>query len=262
MLAATAELDMLRTLLSLMMTAVVAYAGLCALMYATQRSMIYFPQPRTAGGDAALLVLQVADARIAVTTKPRAGPDALIYFGGNAEDVSLMLPDLAMAFPDHALYLLHYRGYGGSAGQPEESALHADALALFDRVHAEHANVTVIGRSLGGGLAVPLASNRPVARLVLITPFDSLQNVAAHHYPWVPVRWLLHDKYESWRYAPQVTAPTLVLAAEHDEVIPRARTEALYARFPKGIATLRVLAGAGHNTIGENAEYLPLLAGR
>jgi pimeloyl-ACP methyl ester carboxylesterase len=69
------------------------------------------------------------------------------------------------------------------------------------------------------------------------------------------------DKFESWRYAARVTAPTLVVAAERDEVIPHASTEALYSRFNAGIATLRVVAGASHNTISENPEYVTLLRG-
>lgn len=253
---------MLRPLLSLLMTAGVAYVGLCAFLFFAQRSMIYYPQPRALGGNSTLIALPVDDARVQVSTRPRSGPNAVIYFGGNAEDVSYTLSDLAVAFPEHALYLLHYRGYGGSSGAPSEAALQADALVLFDTVYASHPQVVAVGRSLGSGIAVQLASQRPVARLVLVTPYDSLVELAAHHYPWFPVRWLLRDKYESWRYAARVTAPTLLLAAEHDEVIPRARSEALHAHFRPGIASMRVVTGTGHNTIHGSAEYLSLLTGK
>lgn len=84
---------------------------------------------------------------------------------------------------------------------PSEVALVADALALFDRVYAEHPHVVVGGRSLGSGVAVHVASLRPVARLVLVTPYDSLYGIAARQFPYVPVRWLLWDTFESWRYA-------------------------------------------------------------
>jgi pimeloyl-ACP methyl ester carboxylesterase len=96
---------------------------------------------------------------------------------------------------------------------------------------------------------VQLAAARPVTRLVLVTPYDSLQEVAAQQFPYFPVRWLLLDKFESWKYVPQISAPTLVIAAEYDEVIPRASTEALFARFLPGAATSKIIAGAGHNTI-------------
>lgn len=238
-----------------------AYAGLCALLYFSQRSMIYFPQPRAEVAGAATMALPTGAGDVLVTVRHRSGPDALVYFGGNAEDVTYKLPGLASAFPDHAIYLMHYRGYGGSAGAPGEAALFADALALFDKVRGRHENVTAIGRSLGSGVAVHLASVRPVSRLVLVTPYNSIQELAAQQFPYVPVRWLLKDRYESWKYAQQVTAPTLLVMAEPDEVIPRASTEALYRHFRTGVATLKVVAGTGHNTISGNPRYWALLRG-
>ena len=171
------------------------------------------------------------------------------------------MPGLAAAFPDHALYLMHYRGYGGSSGKPSQAALFADALALFDKARDAHSHIVVVGTSLGSGVAVYLASQRPVARLVLVTPYDSLQEVAARQYAIFPVRWLLQDKFESWRYAAQVTAPTLLIAAEHDEIIPRASTELLRTRFRSGLASYKVIAGASHNTVAESPHYIPLLKG-
>jgi pimeloyl-ACP methyl ester carboxylesterase len=156
---------------------------------------------------------------------------------------------------------MHYRGYGGSSGTPSEAALFADAIELFDKVHAEHERVAVVGRSLGSGIAVHLATVRPVSRLVLVTPYHSLQAVASHQYRYFPVRWLLRDKYESFRYAEHVTAPTLVVAAEHDEIIPRWSTDALYAHFREGVASLVIVANSGHNTISDSPEYIPLLRG-
>lgn len=237
------------------------YLGLCGVLFLYQRDLIYFPPPHSPGSGATPLTLPTAGAQVRVTARQRRGPNALLYFGGNAEDVSCSLPSLSTAFPDYAVYLLHYRGYGGSSGTPSEAALFADALALFDKVHTEHQDIVVVGRSLGSGVAVHLASQRPVARLVLVTPYDSLQELAAQRFPYVPVRWLLRDKFESWRYAQQVAAPTLVVAAEHDEVIPRASTEALYKHFRTGVASFKVVAGTSHNTISESPEYMPLLKG-
>lgn len=238
-----------------------AYLGLCGVLFFFQRSLIYFPQPRTIGSGATTITLPMEGGDVLVTARPHSGPSALIYFGGNAEDVSSSLPGFSAAFPGHAIYLLHYRGYGGSSGTPSEAALFADAIALFDKVHDEHENVVAVGRSLGSGVAVHLASVRPVARLVLVTPYNSIQELAALQFPWFPVRWLMRDKFESWRYAKDVAAPTLLVAAEHDEVIPRASTEALYGSFRTGVASLKVIAAAGHNTISESPEYMPLLRG-
>jgi hypothetical protein len=249
----------LRVFLTMLLFVAILFAGLCVVLFAFQRSLIYFPQSRSNQPGTTLMTLQVGTETVLVSTRPDTGSDALLYFGGNAEDVSQNMSGFSAAFPNRAIYLLHYPGYGGSSGSPSEQLIFADALALFDHVHAEHKNIVVMGRSLGSGVAVRLASVRPVERLVLITPYDSLGDVAAHNYPFLPVRWLLRDKFESWRYAPQVRAPTRIIVAEQDEVIPRASTERLRSRFKEGIASYVVVAGVGHNTISESPDYLALL---
>lgn len=248
-----------RMLTMLITVAAVLYLAFCAFLFTVQRSLIYYPVPRDP--RAPLAQLTVADATINLTVRAATGPDALLYFGGNAEDVSANLDDFVRTFPDHALYLMHYRGYGGSTGRPSEAALHADAEALFDHVQAAHPRITVIGRSLGSGIAVRLARVRAVERLVLVTPFDSLLGVAAAAYPLVPVRWLLRDRYESWRHAPHVTAPVTLIAAERDTLIPPARAQALFARFAPGRAQLHVVRDADHNSISARPGYLDLLRG-
>jgi uncharacterized protein len=84
----------------------------------------------------------------------------------------------------------------------------------------------VIGRSLGSGVAIRVASERRVERLLLVTPYDSLLKIAAGRFRYFPLTWLMLDKFESWRYAPKVTAPTQLIAAQYDEVIPLSSTEA------------------------------------
>jgi uncharacterized protein len=237
------------------------YVAICVFVFVTQRSLIYFPQPSWLGDRDTNVALPAADAQVFASVRPRPGTKAVVYFGGNAEDVTLSIPGLAAAFPEHALYLLQYRSYGRSGGKPSETALVGDALALFDLAHREHASVEVVGRSLGTGIALQVASARPVARLVLVTPYDSLLAIAQTRFPFLPVSWLMLDRYESWRHAPKVTAPTHVIAAEHDEVIPRASTERLLSRFAPGIATLTVIANADHNSVSEQPEYGPILGG-
>jgi pimeloyl-ACP methyl ester carboxylesterase len=132
-------------------------------------------------------------------------------------------------------------------------------MSLFDKVYADHPQVAVVGRSLGSGVAVRLASYRPVAKLLLITPYNSLEELAERQFRWLPVRWLLKDKFESWRYAEHITVPTRLIAAEHDEVIPGASTRRLYSHFRPGVATLQVIAGTGHNSIGNSPDYVKAL---
>ncbi|VVM42000.1 hypothetical protein PS662_00343 [Pseudomonas fluorescens] len=250
---------MSRTLMVIVVIVVALYLALCVALFVFQRALIYFPQPAALATPQTMLTLAVADARVQVSVRPHAGPNALIYFGGNAEDVSRNLPEFSEAFPDHALYLLHYRGFGGSSGSPSEEAIAQDALTLFDKVYDTHPQVAVVGRSLGSGVAVRLASQRPAARLILITPYNSLEDLAVRQYPVFPVKWLLKDRFESWKYAEHISIPTLLLAAEDDEVIPRSSTEALFGHFAKGVASLKVIPGVGHNSISASPEYLKLM---
>ncbi len=231
-----------------------SYIALCGFFYLKQSDYLYYPQPRAAHGRETI-TLPIENGEVLVTVRRHDGPNAALYFGGNAEDVSASGPELARAFPEHALYLMHYRGYGGSSGSPSEAALVADALALFDHARAEHENVLVIGRSLGSSVAIQLAAVRPVSRLVLVTPFESVQSLAAKMLPYLPVRWLLRDKFESGKYAPRVAAPTVVLTADEDEVIPAWSTTALVRQFRPGVATHHVIDGVGHNTISASPDY-------
>jgi len=242
-----------------MAVAIALYLAGCLGLFLVQRAFIYFPPPRALVEAPSTSTLAVPGARLLVSERPAPGRKAVLYLGGNAEDVSASLPLLARAFPRHALYLPHYRGYAGSSGTPTEAALVADALLLFDKIAATHPEVVVIGRSLGSGVAVQVASRRQAARLVLVTPFDSLQALAAQQFPTMPVRLLLRDKYESWRYASQVKAPTLILAAGEDEIIPAASTQRLLQHFAPGVASMRVIPDAGHNTISETQAYLHAL---
>ena len=250
---------MLRTLVSLAGLAGAAYLALCAWVYATQRAQIYFPVPESHQPGLQATWLESQGERIKVWTVPRPGTRALVYFGGNAEDVAGNAESFAAAFPGHSLYLVNYRGYGGSTGRPSEAGLHADALVVYDHVRREHDAVTVVGRSLGSGVAVQLASKRPVDRLVLVTAYDSLVNVARHYFRWLPVGLLLRDRYDSARRAGAIRAPVLIVAAGDDEIIPRSRTEALVASFAPGQARLVVVPGVTHNTLDWSPGYLGAL---
>ncbi len=252
---------MSRTIPILLTIIVLAYLGICAALFIFQRSLIYFPQPRSPRSGSTILTLPIADETVLASALPREGSKAIIYFGGNAEDVSQSMPGFAEAFPEHSIYLMHYRGYGGSSGSPSEQAILADALVLFDEARARHENITIIGRSLGSGVAVYIASLREADRLVLVTPYDSLADIAAAQFPFFPVSLLLKDKYESWRHAPAVSAPTLIITAEHDTLVPRARSEKLLSRFQSGVAELAVIRGTDHNSVSMSPEYRTLLAG-
>src|SRR5258708_9920012 len=124
-----------RTILILAAVAALIYIALSLALFLAQRSFIYFPQPKSTGDNGTALTLNVDGERILVSTRPREGSDAVIYFGGNAEDVSRSLPTLADAFPDRFLYAVNYRAYGRSTRNPSETPLLPHPLALFDTVH-------------------------------------------------------------------------------------------------------------------------------
>ncbi|WP_255469969.1 alpha/beta fold hydrolase [Pseudoxanthomonas sp. z9] len=242
--------------LALLALPVLAWLALCAGMYAQQRHFIYFPQAtRTlvAGTD---FELRRDDLTLHGWRLHPDQADALIYFGGNAERVQDNAADFDRALPDWSIYLLPYRGYGANAGSPDEARLVADALALYDDVRKRHPHgrIAVIGRSLGSAIAVQVAARRPVDRLVLVTPFDSLAAVAGTHYPWLPVRWLLRDRYESVRHLPAHRGEWLLLRAGHDAVVPPAHTDRLVAAAatpPRVIA----FADAGHDDLSASPRY-------
>jgi len=237
----------------------VAYLALCAWVFATQRSQIYFPTPPVSH-RAAVTWIDSQGERIKVWSVPRDGSQALLYFGGNAEDVGANLAGFAAAFPSHSLFLVNYRGYGGSSGRPREDALIADALAVFDHVHAIHPEVTAMGRSLGSGVAVQLASARPVHGLVLVTPFDSMLNLAEEYFRWLPMRLLLRDRYDSQRHAQEISAPVLIVIAAEDEIVPTRRSRALAEAFRPGQVSVVVIDGAGHNSLDLAPDYLRAVA--
>ena len=245
----------MRAVLYAGLLAAAVYVLVCALLYLAQSRLLYLPTPEVARTGARSLRIERGDATLRVWELHGAAQPALIYFGGNAEDVGANVPDFDAAFPERAVYLVNYRGYGGSTGRPSEAVLIADAKAIHDSVSAHHAPVAVIGRSLGSGVAVALAAGRPVERLILVTPFDSIANVAADHFRWLPVRSLLRDRYDSLQRVRQVSAPTLVVVAEHDEVVFRERSDALIAAIPPPLRHTLLVAGATHNDVSFYPAY-------
>ncbi len=235
------------------------YLAICGLLYLSQRSYNYYPVKRSAGTPT--ITLDGGEARVLVSTNHVESDRAVLYFGGNAEDVSQAVGLLSQAFPDAAIYAMHYRGYGGSTGTPSEPALVSDAMALFDQVARQHPRVSIVGRSLGSGIAVQVAAAKPVERLVLVTPYNSMLELAGERFKWLPTRFLLQDKYESWRYVSRLHVPTTIITARHDRVIPAASSQRLADAFPSGVVKMVQIADADHNSVSRSPQYLAALGG-
>ncbi len=189
---------------------------------------------------------------------PVARPPLVIYFGGNAEEATGGAPDVERIYGQRAVLTVNYRGYGASGGRPSESAIVADALAIYDwaahRTDLDGTRIALHGRSLGSGVAVQVAAARPVRCVVLTTPFDSARDVAAGVYPWLPVGLLMRHPFDSLARAPHVKVPALMLVGEADTLIPPAHSRRLAAAWG-GPVDLVAYPGFGHNDVHLNPRY-------
>lgn len=241
-------MTMLKPLAGLLALFALAYLALCGWFFLNQRDFIYFPQFSRTDVPRTDYTLAVGDLTLHGWVVNPGKPDAIIYLGGNAEPLHVLRPMLKVGFPTHTSYLLPYRGYGPNDGSPDEQALVADSVALLDQVRAMHpqGELTVIGRSLGSGVASSLAARRRIDRLVLITPFDSLADVGQAHYRWLPVRRLIRERYDSVAHLRDHAGTVLVVRADHDRIIPAANTARLLASLGPRSSEF-VVPGADHD---------------
>ena len=232
-----------------------------ALIWTMQRRLIYFatsgvPTPAEIGlTDVEQVTFETTDGLrlsgwfvAASGTSPRV---TVVVFHGNAGNRGHRGP-LAAALHRSGLQvlLLDYRGYGGNPGAPTEDGLAADSRAarayLAGRPDVDPSRIVYFGESLGTAVAIALAVEHPPAALVLRSPFTSMTDVGLHHYPFLPVRLLLRDRFAAIDRIQRIRAPLLVIAGGHDRIVPVENSRRLYdaAAAPK---TLLVLSGADHN---------------
>jgi fermentation-respiration switch protein FrsA (DUF1100 family) len=239
-------------------------------MLAGCEDLVYFPQPLPRGAHEAIIARHpgveglrferpdgvVLRGWLARGSDPAPRP-LVLYFGGNAEEVSWLL-DQRGAFAGWDLALVNYRGYGASTGKPSETRLSDDALALYDQLAArpdiDARRIVAIGRSLGSGVVTYLASERRLAGVVLIAPFDSITAVGQRHYPFVPVGLILGNRYDSLSRAPGIRTPLLMITGERDQVIPAAHSERLYQAWAGSKRAVKI-PNAGHNDLQDHASY-------
>ncbi|MEN8214763.1 MAG: alpha/beta hydrolase, partial [Pseudomonadota bacterium] len=191
-------------IVTLLLLLVIGYLLMALYLYINQRSMIYFPHKGPSDLHDTNFTLQSDGHTLKGWTVNPGQEHAVIYFGGNSERIEGNITVFGQILPHYTLYLINYRGFGESDGKPTEEGLYRDALAIYDQLNTEYAHISVIGRSLGSGVATWLASSRKVERLVLITPFDSAQEIAQKAYPYFPMSLLLKEKHDSWSRAQQI----------------------------------------------------------
>ncbi len=240
---------------------VAVIAAVLVLIWAMQRRLMYFPTSGVpAPGEIGLtgvepVTFETTDGLgLSGWFVAASGPPphvTVLVFNGNAGNRAHRGP-LAAALHRHGLQVLlvDYRGYGGNPGAPTENGLAADSRAarayLAGRPGVDLSRLVYFGESLGTAVAVDLAVEHPPAALVLRSPFTSMADVGQHHYPFLPVRLLLRDRFAAIDRIRRIRVPLLVIAGGHDRIVPIENSRRVYeaAVTPK---TLLVLPDADHN---------------
>jgi fermentation-respiration switch protein FrsA (DUF1100 family) len=252
---------------TILLALVVGYLAIAILLWVAQERILFHPMPSAvpplapAGWHLDVVSYRARDGtRLAgvLLMPPSTRPPLVIYYGGNAEEVTAYAPRVQATYGDRAVLLVNYRGYGASEGEPGEKALVSDALELYDWAAAlpqvDGRRIALHGRSLGSGVAVAVAAQKPATCLILTTPFDSALEVASKMYPWLPVSWLMRHPFDSTALAPRIDKPALVLIAEADNVIPRRHSERLADHWG-GPVDRRRFPGFGHNDLDLHPAY-------
>ena len=244
------------------------YAALVGALYVIQRGLIYHPSqsmrpPAEVGVPDMRPLTVVAEDAVAVVSwyRPaRDGRPTIVYFQGNGGNIA----DRAFKARIYldagfGMLLVGYRGYGNNPGEPTEPGLYADGrahLAFLATEGVPPQKWVLYGESLGGGVAVELAQEQaakgaPVGAVVLEAPFTSLGDAAAAHYPFVPARALVKDRFDSLSKIARIGAPLFVAHGENDLVVPAKQGRKLFeaARNPK---EGHWIAGAQHNDLHEH----------
>lgn len=244
-----------KSLLTFLLFALGAYAALVAFMYFSQRSIL-FPGAGSESpadpewGEAVAIATPDGETLHALYSKAAPSQPSVLFFLGNADWVG-NYAFLAHAFAARGIGLLaiSYRGYPGSTGSPSEAGLLIDGLAAFDWLSAQgDGDVVLLGQSLGSGVAVNTASQRPAAGVVLISAYLSVLSLAQAQYPFLPIAPLIKDPFRSDLRIVSVKQQKLFIHGRRDTIIPLASGEALYRLAPEPKRML-IDDSSGHNDI-------------
>jgi hypothetical protein len=239
------------------------YAVFCVALVLLQRRLLYFPQrltevqaraafdesglrrwPDASAADYRGLVKRMAD------TAALTNGTVLLFHGnaGCAKDREAYCDLLGRL--GWRVVLAEYPGYGARRGTRSEASFRADGRATARLVRQSYpGRLVLLGESLGAGVAAAVATDPEVKAdgVVLATPWNTLASVAAYHYPWLPVRFFLRDRYDSLAYLKNYVGPVTVLLAERDEIMPVASTLALYEGLPRDDKRLIRIPSSTHN---------------
>jgi len=248
-----------RWVVTILLILFLLYAAVCAAAYAYQARML-FPAPpardeaQLPAGAERLSLATPDGVRLIGVRLPAPVPDPqaplLLAFGGNGWNADAAADYLRQVYPQAEIVAFHFRGYRPSGGTPSSRALEADSLLVHDKVARRFPGrpVVAIGFSIGSGVGAYLAGHRPLAGLILVTPFDSLTEVAVAQMPWLPVRLLFSNPMEPAAALRGSRVPTAIFAAGRDELVAATRTEGLRRAVPNLVYD-RTIPRVGHNGI-------------
>lgn len=244
------------------------YAGVCTLLYLKQDDLLFHPKSKTLTEVAEILKttpefdtlsFKMSDGNRTCgfifknITKEKL--PLVLYFGGNAEEVS-HIADYKNYFPNTVMVLMNYRSFGLSEGAISQKNMFSDAVEVYDKLITNSTvdanNVIVIGRSIGTGVATYLSSQRKTKATILITPYESMIDVAQEKYPFVPIGLLIKHPFNSKEYAASITTPVLALISKNDEIIPKYHAYNLLNAWKGKTSLLEV--NEDHNSIMKNEE--------
>jgi uncharacterized protein len=228
-----------------------------------QRNLIYFPDRSPLDANLAkaygysAIQLKTEDG-LTLQAWYRPAKDqfwTLVYCHGNAGNIMGRVPQVQPYLDQgFGVLLLEYRGYADNPGSPTEAGLFQDGRAALTYLQKEGVplkRIALMGESLGTGVAVHLTSSYPVGAVILQSAFTSLVDLGVYHYPYLPVRWLLTDRYDSASEITKIRSPILFLHGEYDAIVPIEMGHRLFelAPQPKQFITQR---GRGHNDLSSS----------
>ena len=246
------------------LTLVLLYASVCAIAWAMQDRML-FPTGMIAAADplppsAERLEIEAGGERLhgvhIPALRPAASAPEVIGFGGNAWNAEEMADYLHLLYPGSEVIAFHYRGYRPSSGRPSAETLVADAPLVYDLASSRFPGrpIVAVGFSIGSGVAASLVPRRPLAGLILVTPFDSLSSVAAGHFRWLPVRQLFRHDLPAAEWLRGNKVSVAIVAAQRDTLVTPERTESLRRAVPNLVFD-RTVAGEDHNSIYQSPAF-------
>lgn len=241
--------------------AIASYLIFLVLMYAFQRELLYLPNERYLTPEQ-MGITNISEVNIKTEDglellswykKPELGQKTIVFFHGNASNINGRVGLFRKIIRNgYGLLALEYRGYSSNPGEPDEAGLYSDARAAVNFLIKEQKiaekDLILFGRSLGTGVAVQMATEFDTDSLVMISPYDSMPDVAQHLYWYLPAKYLLKDKFDSASKAHLISEPVYIFHGPEDRVVPIENGRKLYSKITSE-KTFIELEGVGHHRI-------------